>query len=147
MITPAQGFAFMKQMGDLQKPGGMGIGAPPAGSPTQGLIARLMSDNPGGLLGALTKNNNAPANPGMPPAAGDPAYMPGGQGPMAGGPAPQMGMLAGLLAKLKPQMGMGGPVGSLPLTPAGLPGGAGGPGSSLQPTMMPPMMPGAPGSW
>jgi hypothetical protein len=60
---------------------------------------------------------------------------------MAGGAAPQMGMLAGLLAKLKPP-GMGGPVGwrRLRRSPAGR-----WPWQFLQPTMMPPMMPGAAG--
>jgi hypothetical protein len=130
MITPQQGMAFMQQMGKLQQPGGAGIGAPPAGSPTQGLIARLMSDNPGGLLGALMKQGNAPVAPGVAPAAGDPTYVPGGQGPMAGGPAPQMGMLAGLLQKLR-MGGMGG--GAAP----------GGPMNIAPPAPMapPPMMP------
>ncbi len=118
MITPQQGLALMRQVQQMQAPGGSGPGAPPAGSPTQGLIARLMSDNPGGLIGALTGGGNAPVNPGAAPGAGAPAYVPGGQGPMAGGPAaPQPGMLAGLLAKLKgqqPMAPMGGAPGGMP---------------------------------
>lgn len=89
MLTPQAGLVFMKQMQQMQQPGGAGIGAPAAGSPTQGLIARMMSDNPGGLIGALMKQND-PNQPGSMAAGGAgplPAMPVGGMPPMAPGAA------------------------------------------------------------
>lgn len=129
MITPQQGMAFLRQMQANQAPGGGGIGAPPAlgpdgkPSPTQGLIARMMSDNPGGLIGALMKQND-PNQPGSMASTGAgplPALPPGGMpDPSAGPAAPQPGMLAGLLAKLKGQQ-PGAPGGMPPMMPQGAP--------------------------
>lgn len=97
-ISPEQGLAFMRQMQTLQRPGGGGIGAPPAGSPTQGLIDLLMSDNPGGLLGALLKQRD-PNQPGSMASMGAgalPALPPGGM------PAAPVGMGAGSTPDVAP---------------------------------------------
>lgn len=100
-----QGMGLLRQVQGMQRPagGGMPTGLP-EGMPDflkRGMVGRLMSDNPGGLIGAIMKRQNAPVNPGVAPAAGDPAYFPGGEGPMAGGsPSPNlMGLLSGLFQR------------------------------------------------
>lgn len=97
-ISPEQGMAFMRQMQAMQRPGGGGIGAPPAGSPTQGLIERLMSDNPGGLLGVLLKQRdpNQPGSMASTSAGPLPAMPPGGM------PAAPVGMGAGSTPDVPP---------------------------------------------
>lgn len=99
------GLSLLKMVSDMNKRGSGGSGGGMGGLLTdglnpQGIIPRLMSGNPGGLLGAIM---GKPVNPGSPPPAGDPAYVEGGQGPMASGPAaggmtlgdmlPRMGLL------------------------------------------------------
>lgn len=110
-----QGLALLNQIRGMQNPAGGSPAAPaPAafeGAPdfiNNGLIGRVMSGNPGGLIGALMKAQNAPVNPGAPPVAGSPDYFPGGQGPMAGGAPAGGGM--GLMDMLK---GGGGGMGGL----------------------------------
>lgn len=114
---PNPGMALLQQVRGMQG-GGPGGGA--GGDPTQGLIQRIMSGNPGGLIGALMNRSNAAVNPGTAPAAGSPAYVdPGaggmGVGPAQGGPpvggggafgADKAGMM-GMLSKFFPGMGGG----------------------------------------
>lgn len=83
------GLALLKQIQTMQAPGGAMATGADGSTPNfmqNGLIGRLMSGNPGGLIGAIMKQQSAPVNPGAPPPPGDPAYVEGGQGPMAGGP-------------------------------------------------------------
>lgn len=80
MMQPAQGSTFL---GAMQR-------------------ARGMFPKQGALPGVAPPQPNAPVNPGAPMPAGDPAYMPGGQGPMAGGPAMQPGLLQRMWGSLAP---------------------------------------------
>lgn len=104
--TGAQGLALLDQIRKMQAPGDPNATpADPAisGAPNfvnNGLIGRMMSGNPGGLIGAIMKQQNAPVNPGAPPPAGSAAYPPGvgAQGPMPPAPAvggPAAGAVAG----------------------------------------------------
>lgn len=104
MSNAQSGIALLNQIRQMGAPGGPQPGMPAGGNPIDnGFIARMMAGNPGGLIGAILKRQNAPVNPGAPPPPGSPDYVEGGQGPMAGGPAPQMGMLARLFPQMQQQ--------------------------------------------
>lgn len=128
MNNMMQGMQLLKMVSDMNKrnsaPGAMGTPQTPTGLPDgmpdflkNGVIGKLMSSNPGGLLGALRGGGNDPVNPGAPPPAGSPDYVPGGQGPMAGGAPAGGGMTLGQILPNVGMLGNGGPGGATPPAP------------------------------
>lgn len=114
-----QGMAFLQQVQKMQQ--GQG-GTPPGGAPgtppnpiTGGLIAKLMSDNPGGLLGAIRGQMNQP-DPNAPLPPGWQGPLPPGAAPAAGGP-PKVGMLASLFPQYAGAAGGGAQPQQLPAPP------------------------------